>query len=72
MYEYKFPFEPPLEDLKMVLEGDGGTCYIFDTFCKNITNEQKREADRRILSIYYHNAEAALIRNKNEKQELSL
>ena len=67
MDQYHFPFEPPMEDLKMLLEDDGCTCYIFDTISRKLTKEMKREADRRILSIYYLSAEANLIKKTNER-----
>lgn len=53
MYEFKFPFEPPMEDLKMVVKTEHGTCYIFDTFCKNVTPEERAKIDDRIRQIYY-------------------
>jgi len=38
MYEFKFPFEPPLEDLKMtVTAASGAKVFIYDTCCKNFT-----------------------------------
>ena len=31
-YEFKFPFEPPWEDLKLTLDlPNGGKAYVFDT-----------------------------------------
>lgn len=68
VYQYQFPFEPPIEDLKMLQESDECTCYIFDTICKNITPAQKEEADLRILRIYYHNAESKLINQMNKNR----
>ena len=53
MYEFKFPFEPPWEDLKM--EGtsqSGAKYYIFDTCCKNFTKADKERTDREICRIY--------------------
>jgi len=71
VYEFEFPFEPPMEDLKMVVDCDNGAkCYIFDTFCKNITPEEKFAADKRILNIYYRSAVATLIREENDKREV--
>lgn len=72
MYEYQYPFEPPIEDLKMQIKGDGATCYLFDTVCKNITKEKKLRADKRIFSIYYHNAETAVIRETKGKKDEGL
>jgi len=72
MQEYQFPFEPPMEDLKMVMESDGATCYIFNTACKDMTPEQKRKIDQRILSIYYHNSESVLLSKENQKDTFSL
>jgi len=70
MDQFTFPFQPPMEDLKLVVDCDNGTkCYLFNTFCKNITPEQKREADRRILTIYHRSAVAALIHGEHETGE---
>lgn len=56
MYEFKFPFEPPMEDLKMVVKTEHATCYIFDTFCKNTTPEEKKRIDDEIREIYRKDA----------------
>ncbi len=48
----KFPFVPNMEDCKMVVKTDGAVCYIMDTFCRNMTKEDKAEADRKMIQIY--------------------
>lgn len=41
-----------MEDLRMTVEGKNGTCYIFDTCCKNFSAADKAQTDRAILDIY--------------------
>ncbi|WP_312939420.1 hypothetical protein [Oscillibacter sp.] len=36
----------------MVVKTDGAVCYIMDTFCRNMTQEEKAEADRKMIQIY--------------------
>jgi len=57
MYEFKFPFEPPLEDLKMtVTTASGAKVFIYDTCCKNFTPEDKARIDKKIIQIYTESA----------------
>lgn len=58
----KFPFVPNMDDCKMVVTTDGAVCYIMDTFCRNMTKEDKEEADRQIVQIYL-NAEMRKLSN---------
>ena len=48
----KFPFVPNMEDCRMTVKADGAVCYIMDTFCRNMTKEDKEAADRQIIQIY--------------------
>jgi len=48
----KFPFVPNMDDCKMIVNTDGGTCYIMDTFCRSMTKEDKEATDRQIVQIY--------------------
>ena len=59
MFEFKYPFTPPAEDLAMEgVTANGIRFAIYDTFCKEpMTPEQKAEKDRRILEIYRRSAE---------------
>ena len=54
MYEFKYPFTPPAEDL--ALEGvtsNGIHFAVYDTFCKEAQGpEEKARTDRRITEIY--------------------
>ena len=53
MYEITYPFQPPMEDCRMQHTTDkGAKVYIFDTFCKNRTPEEKQRDDAEIVRIY--------------------
>lgn len=50
-YEFKFPFEPPWEDLKMTVVASNGTkCYIFDS-CVVRDPVERAKIDERIGDI---------------------
>lgn len=50
-YKFTFPFEPPMEDLKMVVEtANGAKCYIFDT-CVVTDPAERAEIDRKVAQI---------------------
>lgn len=51
-----FPFVPNMEDCRKIVKTEGCTCYIMDTYCRNMTPEDKAAADRRILQIYVNDA----------------
>lgn len=59
----KFPFVPDMDDCKMVVKTDGAVCYIMDTFCRNMTKEDKEAADKQIIQIYL-NAEMRKLSNE--------
>ncbi len=60
---FTFPFEPPMEDLRMVLKTQSGaTCYVFDTFCRDITREEKIAVETRLFRAYREAMEEAAIR----------
>lgn len=66
MYEFTFPFKPPMEDCRMSYTApNGAKIYIFDTFCKNQTPEEKRRIDAEFIRIYND----TLVRIELEKQE---
>lgn len=68
MSQFTFPFVPPEEDLKMVVKPEGGgTCYIFDTFCKNLSREEKIRRERKLLESYAQHIDAQAIRAAKEK-----
>lgn len=70
MYSLTVPFQPPMEDLRLVVRCEqGATCYVFDTCCGSITPEEKRAADRRLLAICHNAATAARIRREEEKDK---
>ena len=46
-----FPFVPKMEDCRRIVKTEGCTCYIMDTICRNMTAEDKAEADRQIIQI---------------------
>lgn len=46
-----FPFIPDMEDCRRIVNTTGGTCYIMDTYCRNMTAGDKERADREILRI---------------------
>lgn len=48
----KFPFVPNMDDCKMVVQATGAVCYIMDTCCRNMTQEDKARADQEIVDIY--------------------
>lgn len=53
MYEFKYPFEPPWEDLRMkITTADGIDAYIFDTVCKDLSEEGKIRLDTELVRIY--------------------
>lgn len=50
-FKFKFPFEPPWEDLrKTVVTSNGTKCYIFDT-CVVTDPEERAQIDRNIANI---------------------
>ena len=52
MYEFKYPFEPPEEDLAMEGVANNGVKWkIYDTFCKDFGLEKKAKADKEIMGI---------------------
>lgn len=51
-----FPFVPNMEDCRKIVKTEGCTCYIMDTYCRNMTPEDKARADRQILQIYVNDA----------------
>ena len=48
----QYPYEPNMDDCKMVVHAKGATCYIMDTCCRGMTKAQKEQADREIVQIY--------------------
>ena len=46
-----FPFVPNMEDCKMTVKTEHATCYIMDTCCKNFTQADKAEVDRKLMQI---------------------
>lgn len=51
-FEFKFPFEPPWEDLRMEGTTPGGIkFYVFDS-CVERDPEKRAEIDRRIAKIF--------------------
>lgn len=73
MYEFTFPFRPPVEDCRMQLTTAGGAkVYIYDTFCKNQTPEEKRRIDTELVKWYndvlaHQAAEAAEKETRHER-----
>lgn len=54
MYPLTFPFEPPLEDLKMTFKANNGVqVFIFDSDCR-IDKEEKRRRDRSCNTTIRH------------------
>lgn len=51
-----FPFVPNMDDCRKIVKTKDCTCYIFDTYCRNMTPEDKAAADRKILQIYVSEA----------------
>lgn len=51
-----FPFVPNMEDCRKIVKTEHCTCYIMDTCCRNMTQEDKARADRQILQIYVNHA----------------
>ena len=50
-FEFKFPFEPPWEDLKQMTECPGiGTVYIFDS-CVVTDPEERAKIDEEVAQI---------------------
>lgn len=53
MYEFTFPFKPPMEDCRMqFVHPNGAHIYIFDTFCKNQTPEERERIDTEFVRVY--------------------
>ncbi len=51
-----FPFQPNMDDCKMIVESNGVVCYIMDTCCKHFTPEDKARVDRQIVEIAVQSA----------------
>lgn len=66
---FKYPWEPPWEDLAMeVTTANGCKCYIFDTYCKEPpTPEEKKARDERIVAIYTESARMKFLREARER-----
>ena len=46
-----FPFQPNMDDCKMIVESNGVVCYIMDTCCKHFTPEDTARVDQHIVEI---------------------
>lgn len=46
-----FPYVPNMEDCRKIVKTEHCTCYIFDTYCKNMTPEDKAVIDQQIVQI---------------------
>ena len=53
-------------DCRMVCHEQGSTCYIMDTYCRDITKEQRADIERCVLRIYRQ----ASIQRANDKNFL--
>ena len=51
-----FPFQPNMDDCKMIVESNGVVCYIMDTCCKHFTPEDKARVDQQIVEIAVQSA----------------
>lgn len=51
-----FPFVPNMEDCRRIVKTKSCTCYIMDTYCRNMTAADKAAADERILQFYVRRA----------------
>ncbi len=67
-YQFKFPFEPPWEDLKMTVDlPGGGKVYIFDT-CVERDPKRRAEIDRRVGEILGQAEERRLTKKRMEEE----
>lgn len=67
-FKFKFPFEPPWEDLRMtVVTSNGVKCHIFDT-CVVTDPEERAQIDRNIANIII-NHERRKFLEKLEQEE---
>ena len=51
-----FPFQPNMDDCKMIVESNGVVCYIMDTCRKHFTPEDKARVDQQIVEIAVQSA----------------
>jgi len=69
MYEFKYPFTPPEEDLVTeVIIGNGIRCTVYDTFCKDFRSEEKAEKDKKIMEIYTRAAQRKFLEEMKHKK----
>lgn len=53
MYEFKYPFVPPAEDLAAEgIAGNGVRWEIYNTFCREFGTEEKAKLDRSLMDIF--------------------
>jgi outer membrane lipoprotein-sorting protein len=66
-YQFKFPFEPPLEDLrKTVVTSNGTVCYIYDTFVEK-DPEEIRKIEQRVADIVIRHEQKVWLREHGEE-----
>ena len=53
MYEFTFPFRPPMEDCRMQRTSpNGAVCYTFDTISKTVTTKERQQLDAKLIRLY--------------------
>lgn len=65
-YKFKFPFEPPAEDLRMTVVTPHGTCYIYDT-CVVTDPEERAQIDRNIANIIIEHDRREFLKRQEEQ-----
>lgn len=67
-FEFKFPFEPPKEDLrKVVVTASGARCYIYDT-CVVTDPEERKKIERNIANIIIERDRREFLKRQEEQR----
>lgn len=48
--------KPDMRDCKLIVRTPDATCYVMDTYCRNVTLEQRIELEKQIAQAYVRNA----------------
>lgn len=65
--QLSFPFIPPMEELTCVVKTKGGACYVLDTACKALPQEEIINRERKLLEAYAQYQDARSIRSCKEE-----